>query len=274
MKFLSHRRGDRGRLSTLLWESCRASSMGFGLGSKVRLAVGPVVERGLRHLPLVWRPQGTLRVRIGSSDVVYRVNAGDIQSIREVLIDEAYRLPFEAQPRSIIDLGANIGLTSLYYGTLFHQVQIVAVEADPQNVALARRNLATLAAQVVEAAIAPQSGTISFQSSSESNLGHVDACGDLQVRAVTMDEVLDLLPGGRADLVKIDIEGGEEELFSTNCSWLERVEAIIIELHPPVVDVSRIVDRIESAGFRYVPAGSVWPGSMDAFVRRDGTRNA
>jgi len=63
------------------------------------------------------------------------------------------------------------------------------------------------------------------------------------------------------------IEGGEGALFSGSCSWLDRVGSIIIELHPLAVDVNSIISMIESAGFMYIPAGSVWPGSMDAFSR-------
>jgi len=48
---------------------------------------------------------------------------------------------------------------------------------------------------------------------------------------------------------------------------LERVGAIIIEFHPMQVDYPRLVERLERAGFRYVPSESVWEGSMDAFVR-------
>lgn len=261
---------DRGRLANLVRESRSATSKGRGIRSKLLLGMGPAAERGLRHLPVEWRRQLQMGLRIGTLDVSCRLNAGDIQSVREVLIDEVYRLPFDMQPRAIVDLGANIGLTSLYYEAKYPGVSIVAVEADPQNAALARRNLALLSAQVVEAAIAAHPGKISFKSSASSNLGHIDTTGDLDVVAVTMDEVLDLLSGGRADLVKIDIEGGEEGLFSANCSWLDRVDAIIIEMHPPTVDVERIIRTVESAGLEYVPAGSVWPTSMDAFVRRDG----
>lgn len=265
-----HATEDRGRLSNLVRESRSATSKGRGISSKLLLAMGPAAERGLRHLPVGWRRQRRFGVRIGALDVSCRLNAGDIQSVREVLIDEAYRLPFDLHPRAIVDLGANIGLTSLYYGAKYPGASIVAVEADPHNADLARRNLALLSAQVVEAAVAPQPGKISFKSSAESNLGHIDPSGDLEVVAITMDEVLDLLPRGRADLVKMDIEGGEERLFSANCSWLDRVDAIIIEMHPPTVDVERIVRTVESAGLDYVPAGSVWATSMDAFVRRDG----
>jgi|SRR5579875_465611 len=46
---------------------------------------------------------------IGGVSITYRRNRGDLQSIREVFIDEAYRLPTGFAPRTILDLGANIG---------------------------------------------------------------------------------------------------------------------------------------------------------------------
>lgn len=259
-----------GRISTLIGETTRAGSLGVGVGSKLRLGAGPLTERTLRHLRPRAPSQRLRTVRVGALEVSYRLNAGDIQGIREVLVDEVYRLPFDANPSTIIDLGANIGLTSLYYGAKFAHSHIVAVEPDPENATIARRNLAQLGAQVVEAAVAPKAGWVRFLTSEESNLGHVDPAGGLEVRAVTMSDLLHRLPGGRADLVKIDIEGGEELLFSEDCSWLDRVDAIIIELHPLSVDAERIVKRVERAGFRYLPAGDVWPGSMDAFVRSGG----
>ena len=52
-------------------------------------------------------------------------------------MDEAYRLPFAIQPKVIVDLGANIGLTSIYLLRLYKPEILVAVEADADNAALA-----------------------------------------------------------------------------------------------------------------------------------------
>jgi hypothetical protein len=74
--------------------------------------------------------------------------------------------------------------------------------------------------------------------------------------------------GGRADLLKIDIEGGEGALFlGADVSWLDNVHAIIAEIHPDRVDEEEIVKAVTSRGFRYHRAGSLWPTSMDMFLR-------
>ena len=84
-----------------------------------------------------------------------------------------------------------------------------------------------------------------------------------------MDDVINVI-GDRVDLVKMDIEGGEERLLQGDISWLDRVDSIITEFHPGLVvhPYQELAEVIESAGFQWFPAGSLWPGSMDFFRRR------
>ena len=70
------------------------------------------------------------------------------------------------------------------------------------------------------------------------------------------------LPGDEAD-----IEGGEGLLLRENLAWLGRVRSVIAECHPEVIDYPAAIRSIESQGFRYIPAHSVGPDSMDAFLR-------
>ena len=53
----------------------------------------------------------------------------------------------------------------------------------------------------------------------------------MQVPAITMDEVLREYQLDRIDLLKVDIEGSEKELFAAADSWIGRVDAICLELH-------------------------------------------
>src|SRR4051812_45309628 len=58
------------------------------------------------------RPR-TIRLR-GGLEGRYRLDRGDIRALAETFVLEAYALPDGAQPRTIVDLGANIGLVSLW----------------------------------------------------------------------------------------------------------------------------------------------------------------
>jgi FkbM family methyltransferase len=210
-----------------------------------------------------------IRVR-GGVELHYRLNRGDMQSIREVWIDEVYRLPFDLAPKLLVDLGANIGLTSVWLARRYGCRTVIAVEPSPENARLARLNLARndIAAEVVEAAVGPHDGTAFFAEDRDSNLGHLASAGR-EVRVVSMDALLSRLPhGSEVDLVKMDIEGGEGPLMRENLSWLARVHSIIAELHPTVIDSPALIRSLESQGFRYIPAHTaVGFDSMDAFIR-------
>ncbi len=215
---------------------------------------------------------------IEDTSITYRLNRGDLQSIREVMCDKAYRLPFETHPRTLIDLGANIGLTSVWLHRQYRFETIIAVEPDPANAEVARENFRAngVPVDLIVAAVGPRDGTASFLFDvHRSNIGRVvDASktpqgGKIDVRMLSMESVLARLPEGvRVDLLKIDIEGGEAPLLRGERTWLKQVDAIIAELHPELVDCAELVRIMEDDGFSFIPSSSVFPGNMTAFVRR------
>ena len=88
-------------------------------------------------------------------------------------MEDGYKLPFAATVRVVVDLGANIGLTSLWMSRHHPVHTCVAVEPSPDNAALVRENLAGTPTTVIEAAIGPRDGTVLFAESHESNLGRI-----------------------------------------------------------------------------------------------------
>ncbi len=219
------------------------------------------------------------RVRLrGNLELVYRLNRGDVLALRETWIDDCYRLPFEDRLRTVLDLGANIGLTSVWLAHTYGSDMVVAVEPLAANVRLLRRNLARngINARVVQAAVGPADGTAWFLpavNSTEGYVAHGVGAGDDGVRVpmVTLDRLLgELGPGVVVDLLKLDIEGGERALLLRgDRRWLGRVRAILAEFHPWMVNCGGLVEVIEREGFRHVPAVNSGVGSVDAFVREE-----
>src|SRR6185312_5327332 len=83
--------------------------------SFARFAADVFLSRLTRKVPLPNRNRDRMIRVKGGVKLHYRLNRGDMQSIREVWIDECYRLPFDLVPDRLVDLGANIGLTSLWF---------------------------------------------------------------------------------------------------------------------------------------------------------------
>jgi FkbM family methyltransferase len=195
----------------------------------------------------------------------YRLNRGDLQGIREVWCDEAYRLPFATPPGALLDLGANIGLTSLWMATHGHFTQIIAVEPNHENAVLIAKNYAQngIPGQIIEAAVGPGDGTVRFSKSAWSNLGRVADDGD-PVRMISVETIFKDFGLDVVGVAKVDIEGGEQALFLGPTEWLGRVRAMIVEFHPDIVDYPRLTSQVRACGFDYIPAS---PANMDCFLR-------
>jgi FkbM family methyltransferase len=221
----------------------------------------------VRSLPGSGRER-RIRLRDGV-EITYRLNRGDLQAIREVWLDETYRLPVDLdRVHTLIDLGANIGLASLYLSRRYGCSKVLAVEPDSANARLALVNLRRngIFAEVLHAAVAPSDGVVYFQEDEgNSLLGRLSETGR-PVRAVSMCSLLDRV-GGAADLVKLDIEGGEGPLLNGDRTWLQGVHALLVEFHPTRVDYPGLVALLRNEGYQYVPAGSIYPKSADTFVR-------
>jgi FkbM family methyltransferase len=135
----------------------------------------------------------------------------------------------------VLDLGANIGASPLYLADIDPKIHVCAVEPEHSNFEILKMNCAGLPITALEAAVASQSGQLWL---SDPGLGEwgfrvgPDG-GKYQVAAITIDEILSRFePASFTPLIcKIDIEGGESDLFRSNDDWIDRFPLTIIELH-------------------------------------------
>ena len=134
----------------------------------------------------------------------------------------------------IVDAGANIGASVVYWGIHFPKAQILAIEPDKANFALLRKNTQGLNVILHEAAIGSIGGSASLSDPGEGEWGYRtarDDAGGLPILSMNS-----LLEGGVAAnaapfIAKIDIEGAEADLFAANTGWVQSFDLVIIELH-------------------------------------------
>jgi FkbM family methyltransferase len=210
-------------------------------------------------------------------DVWLRPGTGDWFIFHEIFTNKCYRIPESILPqaRTIVDLGANIGLTTLFLSQFFPDARYVCVEPNPLNAAILRRNVAFLGNRVtiLECAIADYCGDISFSESDWSWGSHIqpDAGGGSRVACSTVDNVFHAQQIEFADLVKVDIEGAERFIFSGKASWLAKVGCVVVELHGGYSFLDFGKD-VASFGFEAIPEGSVAGNVMHMAVSRSGVR--
>lgn len=217
----------------------------------------------------------TVKFKDGT-ELTYRLNRGDVRAIAEVWMVRTYELPFGIDARNIVDLGANIGAASVWLARRYGASKLIAVEPVPENADLARVNLARagIDAEVITAAVAGRQGTGRFELNEDSTWGRLGPKG-IAVALVTPQDVVDRFPAGeRIGLVKIDVEGAEEDLFGADLSWLERVDSLVIEFHADRVDWRRIIATLAQFGFshRKISEHDPYSGPTDetvAFQRID-----
>lgn len=202
----------------------------------------------LRHLA---RARKDRIARVNARGVAIHVRAGDsdVAAVRQVFarneyniglkplagrVDARYREILAAgQVPVVIDAGANIGAATLWFKRKYPQAAVVAIEPDPGNAALLRRNVAGLdQVRVMEAAIGARAGFVSLMSGDGDKSWAVQTQrAETGVPIVTIQDALAQVPDGAPFIAKIDIEGFEKDLFSENIDWIDDMAEVVIEPH-------------------------------------------
>jgi FkbM family methyltransferase len=185
------------------------------------------VAQKVRRPPLV-----RLHVPGTEQSVYARPETSDLAAFRHVF-GGAYDFDLPTEPRLVFDLGANVGYASVYFALRYPSARVLAVEPEPSNAALLRRNVAGLPRiEPIEAAAWPSPGRLALADPGKGYWGmRVETSQAGDVKAVTMRELLQRADADWVDLVKIDIEGSELELFSEEADWVNCVGALVLELH-------------------------------------------
>lgn len=241
------------------------------------LASGVLFRRRPRRLPGLGVAV-TVRFAALRGDVHIRLGTSDLLVAQELLergdYDAALALDLGDAP-TIVDLGANIGLSVLLWQRRFPRASILAVEPDADNLALCRRNVSMGGREshvtFVQACAAGRRRRVALDRRNLEwgiRLTEVDAERRAEVDALPMIELLERAAfPGPIDLLKCDIEGGEAELFTGDVSWLARVRWLLIETHAPY-DLAALRADLRAAGFEYSPARLRRIGGADIHLGR------
>jgi FkbM family methyltransferase len=161
----------------------------------------------------------------------------DVTTLFQIFYAKEYEINLGKEPEWIIDCGANIGLSTIFFANKYPTCKIIAIEPDGKNFQYLKRNTrrypnivciqkAVWSHITKLAVIDTGKGNWGLQTKESTSLMHEF------VDAITIDAILKKYKIGAIDLLKIDIEGAEKELFSKNFdSWLSKTNVIAIELH-------------------------------------------
>jgi FkbM family methyltransferase len=219
---------NEGRPATMNWIICWARSTGNSLGT-AKVNFGNGIARDVFF-------------RLGTSDediirfaMSNHFNLARLRRLQE-LRDFAGRLAAQGKRPLIVDAGANIGTASAWFACNFADAQVMAIEPDAGNFSLLTKNVVGLAVEPINSAVSANRGFARIVDPGEGHVGlrtkPVRGPAQGAVPRVTIND----LYSRTADrcfpfIVKVDIEGGEVDLFSSNTDWLEQTPLLIVELH-------------------------------------------
>jgi FkbM family methyltransferase len=210
-------------------------------------------------------PPLTVRVTAGERQATLKLwTYVDMLVVRELFVDGDYRVPADRPVRTILDLGANVGISVRYLLARFPGARVIAVEPDPRLLPRLQANVDGLPTVTVHAAaVAPSAGTATLFSTREgwsSSLSPAAGGRPVPVRCMTVPELLDAAGLGRVDLVKLDIEGGEWPLLEAGAIQ-DATACVVGELHHGGRQESLEHARRAFAGWAFTVHGTHGSGS-------------
>lgn len=187
--------------------------------------------------------QVSLCLRAAPDPIWCREYSSDFLVLSEIFEQGEYRqvgdwgLPPDA---TVIDLGGNIGLATLYFSTLMPRMRAVVVEPDADNCRMIEHNCRRMIAegrlQISQAFIAAEDGAAAIDRSGRSwafKKGGPAEKGTEAIPCLSMQSIVKMSSFETIDLLKCDIEGSEQEVFADCAAWIGRVRHLIVETHDP-----------------------------------------
>jgi FkbM family methyltransferase len=164
-----------------------------------------------------------------------RSNTTDKATFYQVFIKKQYNIGLPEKPNIIVDGGANIGLFTILMKNRFPDSKIICIEPDPENFDLLQKNVLVYENVYCENCGLWNKDTL-LDVYDKYNGGKcamiVDENKEGKIKSISLDTLLKKYSINKIDVLKLDIETSEKNLFKENFqNWLAKTKVIIIELH-------------------------------------------
>jgi FkbM family methyltransferase len=203
-----------------------------------------------------------IAVKNENSLLYLRRRTSDLQVAEQIFIREEYKASMELiraclnldEKPNIIDAGANIGCSALYFSAQFPMAQIAVLEPFSDNFKLLKRNLEENKVNFNAYQAALWSGNafldfdMGFRDGQEWSVRTVVQPAG-KVKSIGLNDLFQDLKNEHIDILKVDIEGSEFEVFlnsSSNLSCLKKVRSMVMEIHDDAGDRQSLYSVFEA----------------------------
>ena len=204
------------------------------------------------------------RSRVCGHEVHYSDAFGFLHSVNEIFKGRVYEFRAKSDAPFIVDAGANIGLSVLFFKRLYPNARVLAFEPDDKIFPLLQRNVGALSdVDLHQSAAWTESTDLTFHSEGSLAGSSEIAFGDNTISTtVKAERLADFIRGRHVDFLKIDIEGAENAVLFDVADDLDGVDHLFFEYHSSPDKPQRLgqlLELVSKRGFRYVINGPVGP---------------
>lgn len=174
-----------------------------------------------------------------------------LHGVEEIFINEIYKTAFPPDSRPvIIDCGANIGLSVIYFKTQYPNCTVTAFEPDPMNHDLLLKNIKSMKLENVivrKEAVWVKDATLNFHSEGstasrlEEEMDKNKEDQTVPVKAIRLNDLIH----SKVDMLKVDIEGAEYEVLKDIENKLHYIEILFLEYHGTFKQNNRLTEMLD-----------------------------
>ena len=202
--------------------------------------------------------------KFGETTIHYKNGIELLYSLKEIFVDDIYKMIFQTETPLIIDCGANIGLSILYMKKKFPSARIIAFEPDMFNYDLLEKNTGIYKnIELRNQAVWNENTKLYFENTGTMGSSVIPAGKSSNQSFIDAIRLKDLLTQ-RIDFLKLDIEGAEFKVIEDCRNSLHLIENLFIEYHGnfnQIKELNTIFEILrENAFFYYIKeAANVYP---------------
>ncbi len=239
--------------------------------------LGRIKHYGIRNsisLKRNLRKDGCFSLRHNGKEFFMRGNTVDFAVFNSIIGEEEYNFKIGFTPEVIIDAGAYIGVSTVYFCQKYPEAKIIAVEPEKSNFDFLVRNTesyknifcvnAGVYGEDVPLVISdPAAEKYAFRVTRGSPAGET-------LPGFTIETLMKKFQLSRIDILKMDIEGAEYSVFEHETdAWLSDVRMLVAELHefihPGVNEL--VMGVLKGSGFKILWKGENLIASRDISVK-------
>lgn len=179
---------------------------------------------------------GAFSIRRNTTDVILAKTIGCRNGEYDFLYEDKYKKMIETA-NVVVDAGANIGIFSSLIRGINRQTEIFAIEAETDNFNLLKRNIESEKTHCINSGLWNRNtGLNVLERGGEWGFCVEETTSDdYDISAISMEEIIKRFEIERINVLKIDIEGAEFEVFDESANeWIDKVDMLLIEIHDRV----------------------------------------